>query len=157
MTKGGKSGNKAVYNYTNEDFVVTKGRHSDLWPHKSFMQQDKVFITWYDGTRWQIYKMKTTDISMLIILHMQSKRKSYIVRNVLFYLGNYDFQRSKGGFMFFEKYYYFIYVSSGMYSMTICEKSGIKTVHNYKNKDYVITRGRQHLTSTSTPSGPLTS
>ena len=28
--------------------------------------------------------------------------------------------------MFSEKYHYFIYVLSGMYSMTICGKSGIK-------------------------------
>ena len=41
--------------------------------------------------------------------------------------------------------------------MTICDKSGIKTVYKYKNKDYVTTRGRQNVTSTSTPSGPLTS
>ena len=59
--------------------------------------------------------------------------------------------------MFSEKYHYFIYVSSGMYSMTICDKSGNKAVYKYKNKDYVITRGRQNVTSTSTPSGPLTS
>ena len=59
--------------------------------------------------------------------------------------------------MFSEKYYYFIYVSSGMYLMTICDKSGIKAVINYKNKDYVITRGRQNVTNTSTSSRPLTS
>ena len=41
--------------------------------------------------------------------------------------------------------------------MTICDKSGIKAVYNYKNEDYVITRGRKNATSTSTPSGPLTS
>ena len=58
-----------------------------------------------------------------------------------FFIGNYDFQQSKGGFMFSEKYNYFIYVSSGMYSMTICDKSGIKAVYNYKNKDSLITRG----------------
>ena len=58
--------------------------------------------------------------------------------------------------MFSEKYHYFIYVSFKMYSMTICDKSGIKAVYNYKNKDSVITRGRQKVTSTSTPSGPLT-
>ena len=57
--------------------------------------------------------------------------------------------------MFSEKYHYFIYVLSGMYSMTICDKSGIKTVYNYKNKDSVITRSRQNVTSTITPSGPL--
>ena len=59
--------------------------------------------------------------------------------------------------MFSEKYHYFIYVSSGMYSMTICDKSGIKAVYNYKNEDYVITLGRQNVPSTSTPSRPLTS
>ena len=59
--------------------------------------------------------------------------------------------------MFSEKYFYFIYVSSGMYSMTICDKSGIKAVNNYKKKDSVATRGRQNVTTTSTPSGPLTS
>ena len=59
--------------------------------------------------------------------------------------------------MFSEKYYHFIYVSSGMYSITICDKSGNKAVYNYKNKDSVITRGRQNVTSTTTPSGPLTS
>ena len=41
--------------------------------------------------------------------------------------------------------------------MTICDKSGIKAVYNYKNKDYVITRGRQNVTSKSTPSGTLAS
>ena len=33
-----------------------------------------------------------------------------------------------------------------MYIMPICDKSGIKAVYNYKNKDYVITRGRQNVT-----------
>ena len=41
--------------------------------------------------------------------------------------------------------------------MPICDKSGIKAVYNYENKDYVIRRGRQNVTNTSTPSGPLTS
>ena len=58
--------------------------------------------------------------------------------------------------MFSEKYHYFIYVSSGIDSMTTCDKSGIKDVYNYKNKDSVITRGGQNVTSTSTLSGPLT-
>ena len=66
---------------------------------------------------------------------MQSKRKSYILRNLwFFFIGNIDFQRSKGGFMFSEKYHYFTYVSSGMFSMTICGKRGIKAVYNYKKK-----------------------
>ena len=59
--------------------------------------------------------------------------------------------------MFSEKYHYFIYVSSGMYSMTICDKSGIKVVYNYKNKNSATTRGRQKVNSKSTPSGPLNS
>ena len=101
--------------------------------------------------------MKTTDISMLISIHMQSKERVTLYEICDFFIGNYDFQRSKGGFMFSEKYHYFIYVSSGMYSMTICDKSGIKAVYNYKNKDSVILRGRQNVTSTNTPSGPLTS
>ena len=44
-----------------------------------------------------------------------------------------------------------------MYSMKLSDKSGIKADYNYKNKYYIITRGRQNVTSTSTPSGPLTS
>ena len=51
--------------------------------------------------------------------------------------------------MFSEKYHYFIYVSSEMYSMTICDKSGTKAVYKYKKEDSVITRGRQNVTSTS--------
>ena len=50
-----------------------------------------------------------------------------------------------------------MYVSSGMFSMTTSDKSGIKAVYNYKNKDSVITWGGQNVPSTSTPSGPLTS
>ena len=38
-----------------------------------------------------------------------------------------------------------------MDSMTTCDKSGIKAVYNYKIEDSVITRGRQNVTSTSTP------
>ena len=87
------------------------------------------------------------------------QHNSYIVRNlwgflleILAYI-----QRSKGEFVFSEKYHYFTYGSSGMYSMTTCDKSGIKAVYNYKNKDSVIRRGRQNVTSESTPSGRLTS
>ena len=36
--------------------------------------------------------------------------------------------------MFSEKIHYFNYVSSGMYIMTICVKSGNKSVYNYKIK-----------------------
>ena len=31
--------------------------------------------------------------------------------------------------------------------MTICDKSGTKAVYSYKNKDYVIRRDRQNVTS----------
>ena len=54
------------------------------------------------------------------------------------------------------KYHNFTYVSSKIYLMTKCVKSGIKVVYNYKNKKYIITMGRQNVTSESTPSGPLT-
>ena len=70
---------------------------------------------------------------------------------------NIDFQRSKGGLTFSEKYHNFTYVSSEMYLMTKCGKSGIKVVYNYKNKKSIITMGRQNVTSESTPSGSLTS
>ena len=71
---------------------------------------------------------------------------------MIFFIGNFFI-----GFIFSEKYHYFICVLSGMYSMTICDKSGIKAVYNYKNKDSVITRGQQNVTSSKTPSGPFTS
>ena len=70
---------------------------------------------------------------------------------------NIDFQRSKGGLTFSGKYHSFTYVSSEMYFMTKSGKSGIKVVYNYKNKKYIITMGRQNVTSESTPSGPLIS
>ena len=60
---------------------------------------------------------------------------------------NIDFQRSKGGLT---------YVSSKMYLTTKCGKSGDKVVYNFKNKNIIITMGRQNVTSESTPSGPLT-
>ena len=53
--------------------------------------------------------------------------------------------------MFFEKYQNFTYVSSGMYLMTICCNNCNTTVYSYKNKDYVIRRDRQNVTSESTP------
>ena len=70
---------------------------------------------------------------------------------------NIDFRRSKGRLAFSEKYHNFTYVSSKMYLMTKCGKSGIKVVYNFKNKKSIITMGRKHVTSESTPSGPLTS
>ena len=70
---------------------------------------------------------------------------------------NIDIQRSKGGLTFSEKYHNFTYVSSEMYLMTKCDKSGIKVVYNYKNKKSIITMGRQNVASENTSSGPLTS
>ena len=66
---------------------------------------------------------------------------------------NIDFQRSKGGLTFSDKYHNFTYVLSEMYLRTKCGKSGNKAVYNYKNKESIITRGRQNVTSESTPSG----
>ena len=58
---------------------------------------------------------------------------------------NIDFQRSKGGLTFSEKYHNLTYVSSQMYLLTKCGKSGIKVVYNYKNKKNIITMGRQNV------------
>ena len=80
-----------------------------------------------------------------------------ILLTVFIYFFNIDFQRSKGGYTISEKKYKFKYVSSGVYSMTKCGKSGNKAVYNYKNNNFVIRRGRQNVTSESTPSGLLTS
>ena len=40
--------------------------------------------------------------------------------------------------------------------MTKCGKSVIRCVYNYDNDNFVITRGRQNVTSESTLSGRLT-
>ena len=77
--------------------------------------------------------------------------------NCVYSFFNIDFQRSKSGSTFSEKKLNFSYVTSLVYSMTKCGKSGIKAVYNYKNDNFVITRGRQNVTSESTPSGLLTS
>ena len=59
---------------------------------------------------------------------MQSKQKVTFYKPYDFFIENINFQRSKGGFMFFEKYHNFTYVSSGMYLMTKWGKSGIKAI-----------------------------
>ena len=41
--------------------------------------------------------------------------------------------------------------------MTKYGKSWNEAVYNYKNGNFVITKGRQNVTSVSTPSGLLTS
>ena len=71
--------------------------------------------------------MKTTDISMRINIHLKSKRKSYILRNLWFFLiWNINFQRSRGGFIFFEKYHNFTYVSLRMYLMQYVARIVVK-------------------------------
>ena len=65
------------------------------------------------------------------------------------------FQRSKAGSIFSEENQNFRYISSRVYLMIKCGKSGIKAVYNHKNDDFVITRGQQNVTSESTPSGLL--
>ena len=59
-----------------------------------------------------------------------------------FPIRNIDFQRSNGGFMSSEIYNNFTFVLSGIYLIRKCDKGGIKAVYNYKNTDYVTTRGR---------------
>ena len=49
--------------------------HLDFCPHKSLMQQGVIFIIWHSDTRWQIYQMRSADISMFIIIQMYRKRK----------------------------------------------------------------------------------
>ena len=80
-----------------------------------------------------------------------------ILLTVFIYFFNIDFQRYKGGSTFSEKKSKLKYVSSGLFSMTNGGKSGNKAVYNYKNDNFVIKRGRQNVTSESTPSGLLTS
>ena len=101
--------------------------------------------------------MRSADISMLIIIRMYSKFKRVHTTNCVYCLFNIDFQRSKGGLRFLKKNLNFRYVSSGVYSMTKFGKSGNKAVYNYKNDNFVITRGRQNVTGESTPSGLSTS
>ena len=64
--------------------------------------------------------MRSADISMLIIIQMYSKLK---------------------------RVHTTVYVSSGVYSMTKCGKSGNKAVYYYKNDHFSITRGRQNVPS----------
>ena len=50
-----------------------------------------------------MYQVKSTDISMIIIIEMYRKRQNYILRTVLVFFIIIDFQRSIGRFMFCEK------------------------------------------------------
>ena len=67
------------------------------------------------------------------------------------------FSALRVGVRLLEKNLNFRYVSSALYLMTKCGKSGNKAVDNYKNNNFVFTRGRQNVTSESTPSGLSTS
>ena len=99
--------------------------------------------------------MRSADISMLLGMQMYSKfRHATNCVYLFFYI---DFQRSKGGSTFSEKNLNFRYVSSRVYLMTKCGKSGNKAVYDYKNDNFGITGGRQNVTSESTPFGLLTS
>ena len=40
--------------------------------------------------------------------------------------------------------------------MTKCDNSDNKAAYNYENDNFIITRGRQNVTSESTPFGLLT-
>ena len=88
--------------------------------------------------------------------HTEQTQELHSTKFVIVFNGNIDFQRSRGGFIFFEKYHNFTYVPAVMYLLTICGKNCNKTVHSYK-KNYVIRRDRQNVTSESTPSRHLTS
>ena len=95
---------------------------------------------------------------MLIIIQMYSKWKRVQTTNCAYFVFLIlSFSAVRVGLRFPKKNLNFRYVSSGAYSMTQCDKSGIKAVYNYKNDNFVITRGRQNVTSESTPSGLLTS
>ena len=85
---------------------------------------------------------------------MYSKLKRVHTTNCVYLFFKLILSAVRVGVRFSEKTLSFRYVSSGVYSMTKCGKSGNKAVYNYKN---VITRGRQNVTSESTPSGLLTS
>ena len=55
--------------------------------------------------------------------HAEQTKELQCTKFVIFFIRNYDFQRSRGGFICFEKYHNFTYVSSGMFLMTICGKN----------------------------------
>ena len=57
--------------------------HPLFWPHKSFTQQGRFFLIWYSVIRWPMYQMKSTDISIIIIIEMYRKRQNHILRTVL--------------------------------------------------------------------------
>ena len=57
------------------------------------------------------------------------------------------FSALRVGVRFLKKNLNFGYVSSGLYSMTKCGKSGNEAIYKYKIDNFVITRGRQNVSS----------
>ena len=53
-----------------ETMLLVRVTQPFFWPHKSFIQQGRGFQTWYNATRWPIYQIRATYISMIIIRHM---------------------------------------------------------------------------------------
>ena len=87
-TSVARSGFKIVYNFSNDEYVMTRGRKnvtSESTPstHNSFIQQCGIILIWYSGTRWPMYQMRSTDINIIIIIQMYSKRQNYILRIML--------------------------------------------------------------------------
>ena len=80
--------------------------------------------------------MSPADISMVIIIHIYSKRKRYILRTVFFLI--LTFSALRVGLRFFEKNQNFRYVSSWVDSVTKGGKSGINAGFKYKNDNFVI-------------------
>ena len=103
--------------------------------------------------------MKTTDISVLIKhTHTEQTKKLHSTKFMIFLLEILTFSSLGVGSCFLKNITTsHNYVSSRKYLLTICGKNCNQTVYSHKNKDYVIRRDRQNLTSESTPSGPLTS
>ena len=93
--------------------------------------------------------MRSVDISMLIIIQLYSKWECVHTTNYVFLI--LTFSALRVCLRFLKKKLF------GVYSMTKCGKSRNKAVYNYENDNFVIKRGRQNVTSESTPSGLLTS
>ena len=76
MTKCGQSGIKIVYNHNNEDYIITGIQKIN----------GMIILIWNSVVRWPMYQIKSTDISMIIIIEMYRRRKNYILRTVLIVL-----------------------------------------------------------------------
>ena len=96
-----------------------------------------------------MYQLMLADIRVLISIKKYRIRKRYILLTVLFF-----FILIFSALRLTKNDLNFTYVSSLIYSKKKC---GIKIVYTYNNEDYVMTRGRQNVTSERTPSTILTS